>query len=57
MGLFSFYWPIMLQGFGRKCRENVQKTLFEGSSYKMPKVKNYFLVNIYFIYRYSKIKK
>ena len=37
-------------------RENVQKTLFKGSSYKMPKVKNYFLVNIYFIYRYSKVK-
>ena len=31
--------------------------VFKGSSYKMPKVKNYFLVNIYFIYRYSKIKK
>ena len=34
----------------------MQKTLFKGSSYKMRKVKNYFLVNIYFIYRYSKIK-
>ena len=35
----------------------MQKTLFKGSSYKMPKVKNYFLINIYLIYRYSKIKK
>ena len=34
----------------------MQKTLFRGSSYKIPKVKNYFLVNMYFIYRYSKIK-
>ena len=34
-----------------------QKTLFKGSSYKMPRVKNYFLVNIYFIYQYSKINK
>ena len=36
----------------------MQKTLFRGSSYKMPKVKNYFLVNIYIYvtYRYSKIK-
>ena len=35
----------------------MQKTLFKGSSYEMPKLKNYFLVNVYFIYRYSKIKK
>ena len=27
------------------------KTLFKGSSYKMAKVQNYFLINIYFIYR------
>ena len=33
------------------------KTLFKGSFYKMPKVKKYFLVYIYFIYRYSKLKK
>ena len=56
--LFSFYWPILLYGFDSKSRENVQKkTLFRGSSYKMPKVKNYFLINMYFIYRYSKLKK
>ena len=36
--------------------KNVQKTLFKGSSHKVPKVKNFFLVNTYFIYRYSKIK-
>ena len=36
--------------------EKTWTTLFKGSSYKMPKAKNYFLVNIYFIYRYSKIK-
>ena len=41
-GLFSFYWSILLQGFDRKSRENVQKTLLRGSSYKMPKVKYYF---------------
>ena len=35
----------------------MKKTPFRGSSNKRPKVKNYFLVNIYFIYRYSKIKK
>ena len=35
----------------------MQKTLFKGSSCKMQKVKNYFLVNIYFVYRYFKIKK
>ena len=35
----------------------MRKTLLKGSSHKMPKVKNYFLVNIYFIYRYSKIKR
>ena len=34
-----------------------KKMLFEGRSYKIPRVKNYFLVNIYFIYRYSKINK
>ena len=34
----------------------MQKALFRDNSYKMPKVKNYFLVNIYFIYRHSKIK-
>ena len=39
----------------QEVRANVQ-TLFKGSSYKMPKVKNYFLVDMYFIYRYSKIK-
>ena len=32
-GLFSFYWPILLQGFDRKSRENVRKTLFKGSFY------------------------
>ena len=32
-------------------------TLFKGSSYKMPKVKTIFLVNIYFIYRYSTKKE
>ena len=31
-------------------------TLFKGSSYEMPKVENYFLVDIYFNYLYSKIK-
>ena len=56
-GLFSFYRPILFQGFDRKSRKNMRKTLFKGSSHEMPKVKNYFLVNIYFIYRYSKIKK
>ena len=35
----------------------MKKMLFRGSSFKMPKAKNYFLVNIYFIYRYLKIKK
>ena len=35
----------------------MQKTLFKDSSYKVPKVKNNFLLTIYFIYRYSKIKK
>ena len=44
-------------GFDRKIREKVQKTLFRGSFYKMPKVKNYFVVNIYFVCYYSKIKK
>ena len=34
-----------------------EKTLFKGSSYKMLKAENYFLVNIYFMYRYSNIKK
>ena len=33
----------------------MQKKVFKGSSYKMPKVKSYFLVNLYFIYRCSKI--
>ena len=37
--------------------EKTCKTLFKGSSYKMPKVKKLFLVNIYFIYHHSKIKK
>ena len=31
--------------------------MVKGSYYKMSKVKNYFLDNIYFIYRYSKMKK
>ena len=53
---FHFIGLLLLQDFDRKCKENVQKALFKGSSYKMSKVKNYFLVNIYFIYRYSKIK-
>ena len=42
----------------------MQITLFRGSSYEMPKVKNYLLVNLYIsivililIYRYSKVKK
>ena len=35
----------------------MQEALFKGSFYKMPRVKNYVLVNIYFIYSYSKIKK
>ena len=35
----------------------MQNTLFKGSPYKMPRIKNYFLVNIYFICHYSKIKK
>ena len=30
-----------------KVEKTCKKTLFRGSSYKMPKVKNYFLVNIY----------
>ena len=46
-GLISFHCPILLEGFHRKSRENVQKTLFRGSSYKTPKVKNYPLVNLY----------
>ena len=40
--LFSFYWPILLYNFDRKSRENVQKTPFKGSSYKMPKVETIF---------------
>ena len=34
----------------------MHKTLFRGSSYKMPKVKSYFLFNIYFIV-IQKLKK
>ena len=41
-GAFSFHWTILSEGFDRKSRENVQKTLFRGSSYKMAKVKDYF---------------
>ena len=38
-GLLSFYWPILLEGFDRKSRENLQKMLFKGSSNRMAKVK------------------
>ena len=55
--LFSFYWPILLYGFDHKSRENMQKTLFRGSPYKMLKVKKLFVGNLYFIYRYSKLKR
>ena len=40
-----------------KVEKTCKKTLLRGSYYKMPKVNNYFLVNLYFIYRYSNIKK
>ena len=49
IGLFSY------KALTVKVKKSV-KTLFRDSSYKMSKVKNYFLVNVYFIYRYSKIK-
>ena len=29
LGLFSFYWPILLQGFDSKSGENVQKLSLE----------------------------
>ena len=32
------------------------KKLFKGSCYKMQRLKNYFLANLYFFYRDSKIK-
>ena len=35
--------------------EKTCKKLFKGSSYKMPELKNYVLVNLYFTYHYSKI--
>ena len=31
--LFSFYWPILIEGFDRKTIEKVPKLLFKGSSY------------------------
>ena len=51
IGLFCY--KALTVNAERTCKE----TLFKGSSYKMPKVKNYVLVNIYFIYCYSKIKQ
>ena len=54
---FHFIGLFCYKALTAKVEKTCKKTLFRGSSYKMTKVKNYFVVNIYFIYRYSKIKK
>ena len=54
---FHFIDLFCFEALTVKVEKTCKKTLFKGSFYKMPKVKNYFLFNIYFIYRYSKIKR
>ena len=54
---FHFIGLFCCKALTVKVEKTCKKTVFRGSSYKRPKVKNYFLVDIYFIYRYSIIKK
>ena len=54
---FHFIGLFCYKALTVKVEKTYKETLFRRSSCKMPKVKNYLLVNIYFIYRYLKIEK